>query len=556
MAEVGCTVDDPSVLLERADLALTIARQFDDPNLEAKALADGGLALVELGRVGAGMDRLDEAMAQVTSGLVHDHLICGLTVCSFFTACATVNDFDRMQAWTEVLRRMSIVGDDGIAILTAHCSTVYGRLLWNVGRWREAETILEDAYQMSRPMNHGGRIHTATALAELRIQQGRLDEAEQLLLGYDDYMESLIPFAHLHLARGDSAMAAGVARRGLRLIGSDRVRKIALLSVLVEASLAAGDNATAEALAGELDDLAAHAELANLPMLAGEARYARARVFGAAGDTDRAIDELDRAVTALGGRDLPMLKSKIHVELARLHSSTDKVAALTEARAAVAIHARFESPFTIGAVGVLEDLGIPLTPPHAAPVQVLLSHRGGAWTLSSGARVFELRATKGLAYVAELIGNPGVERHVFDLVAVVDPCDGPGGALRWACGDAGPLLDAHAKQAYRQRVEDLRERVDDALALGRDTEAAQAQAEIDHLVGELARAVGLGGRDRRASAAAERARLNVTRAIRAAIDRLSQANPDAGAALDRDIHTGTFCSYQPAADAKVRWSID
>src|SRR5262249_9611765 len=61
VADIGCNVDDPSVLRENCDIALEMARRFGDIDLEAKALADGGLALTEIGDVAEGAARLDEA---------------------------------------------------------------------------------------------------------------------------------------------------------------------------------------------------------------------------------------------------------------------------------------------------------------------------------------------------------------------------------------------------------------------------------------------------------------------------------------------------------------
>ena len=89
-------------------------------------------------------------------------------------------------------------------------------------------------------------------------------------------------------------------------------------------------------------------------------------------------------------------------------------------------------------------------------------------------------------------------------------------------------------------------------------ERAEAiQDELDQLVAQLAAAFGLGGRDRaRRLRPAERARLNVTRAVRAAIAKLAEALPEAGAALDRHVRTGLYCAYaagrrRPALDRSV-----
>jgi hypothetical protein len=132
----------------------------------------------------------------------------------------------------------------------------------------------------------------------------------------------------------------------------------------------------------------------------------------------------------------------------------------------------------------------------------------------------------------------------------------PAGAVgRRDLGDAGPLLDGRARSEYRRRVEQLRSEIDDAFAADQLDRAEAAQAELDVLVLQLAQAFGFGGRDRRAASAAERARLNVTRALRAATARLDEALPGAGRALDRRLRTGLYCAYEPAADDTIRWIV-
>jgi hypothetical protein len=125
---------------------------------------------------------------------------------------------------------------------------------------------------------------------------------------------------------------------------------------------------------------------------------------------------------------------------------------------------------------------------------------------------------------------------------------------RRALGDAGEVLDTRARTAYRRRIEQLRAEADEALAEGRLEAAEALQEELDQFVAQLAQAFGLGGRERRAASAAERARLNVTRALRAAIARLADALPAAGV-LDRRVRTGVYCAYEPADDDEVRWIV-
>jgi non-specific serine/threonine protein kinase len=112
-------------------------------------------------------------------------------------------------------------------------------------------------------------------------------------------------------------------------------------------------------------------------------------------------------------------------------------------------------------------------------------------------------------------------------------------------GDAGPLLDERAKQQYRARVGELRSELDEASAHNDLGRAERLRAELDALSRELARAVGLGGRDRRAASHAERARINVQRRLRDVIRRVEEQDPVLGEHLDRSLRTGVFCRYEP-----------
>src|SRR5262249_62429999 len=81
--------------------------------------------------------------------------------------------------------------------------------------------------------------------------------------------------------------------------------------------------------------------------------------------------------------------------------------------------------------------------------------------------------------------------------------------------------------------------------IGHVEDAELEEQEISAITKELARAVGLGGRNRRALSASERARQSVSKAIKGVVDRLAQHDPSLGHPLSRCIKTGTFCSYQP-----------
>ncbi|HEU4841610.1 MAG TPA: hypothetical protein VFT09_09215, partial [Ilumatobacteraceae bacterium] len=242
VAAMGCEVADPAVLLAAAELALDRARRFGDVELETKALADGGLAHVQSGRIDVGMAMLDEAMA-LACGPAPNGLPVAASVCSFFTACYHAADFERADTWADLLRRQGLIGPvlGGPAYVSSHCDAVHATLLVELGCWAEAERVLQQAAAEFRQVMPMPAWHPDIALADLRIRQGRLAEAEELLLGKDQHVQALLPMARLHLARGDVALARAAARRGLRGLRDDRLRAAELLTVLVDTELAVGD---------------------------------------------------------------------------------------------------------------------------------------------------------------------------------------------------------------------------------------------------------------------------------------------------------------------------
>jgi tetratricopeptide (TPR) repeat protein len=554
VAALGCDVADPAELQARAQLALDRARQFGDVNLETKALADLGLAEVQAGRVKEGMALLDEAMALVC-GPADDVEASGKSVCSFLTACYFAADFDRAGAWADTLRRQGLIGTEpGVPLfLSGHCDSVQATALCELGRWGEAEAMLRRAIEEFEARTQMPSWHPAIALAELRIRQGRLADAEMLLLGKDGHVQALLPAARLHLARGDYDLARATAVRGLRSIADDRLRAAELLAVIVDTELGAGDVAAATAAC---DDL--HARGAGLPVPALQARIAavRARVMAATGDVPGAIATVEAALDQLPATGAPLLRATLLLELVRLHDRAgNRAAARVEAGRAAGILATLDVALPSDDVAVLQRICGPAQAAAngAARGAAELRRQDDCWVVASDDIRARLPDTKGLRYLAELLRSPGVERHALDLVDRVEGVGSTGDPDRRRLGDAGEVLDSRARSAYRRRIEALRSDIDEALDRGADERAEVLQAELDQLTAQLAQAFGLGGRSRRASSAAERARLNVTRALRAAIARIAECVPEAGEVLDRRIRTGIYCVFEPDEGDAVRW---
>ena len=204
----------------------------------------------------------------------------------------------------------------------------------------------------------------------------------------------------------------------------------------------------------------------------------------------------------------------------------------------------------------------------------IFSKEGEYWTVGYNGSSFRLRDSKGLGYLAHLLRHPGTEFHVLDLVGGIavqrdedeaspsaqglprgDEGLEQAGIHIGNLGDAGEMLDEQAKIAYRRRLSELREALEEAKELGNIERAEQAEQEIEALTSELSRAVGLGGRNRRAASASERARQSVTKTIKAVLERIEQSDAALGDILSRSITTGTFCSYHPGAEVIIAWQF-
>jgi DNA-binding NarL/FixJ family response regulator len=356
LAIMGCDEPDVIALEQEAELALSLAVEFSDPVLEARALSESGFALVAQGQLARGFARLDEALAAATSGEIDDLAQVGKCYCAMLAACDRCGELGRAQEWTAEVARF--VASHGVRprILHTHCRSVYGSLLSATGRWPEAEQAMLDALspQASQAMNH--RVENSAHLAELRLRQGRVAEAEELLRPYEDCVDCCAPLARLHLAQGRANLAAAVIERGLSELVGDQVRSVPLLALFVEVNLARDD---LDAAAETVSRLLALADEADWPLLLTEAALAAAKVAAKKGDTERALEFLNKAQQGTPRGDRPHTVGQVHLERAKVFSgAADIVRAVTEGRAALAIFERLGAARDADeTAALLRDLG-------------------------------------------------------------------------------------------------------------------------------------------------------------------------------------------------------
>ena len=179
---------------------------------------------------------------------------------------------------------------------------------------------------------------------------------------------------------------------------------------------------------------------------------------------------------------------------------------------------------------------------------------GEYWTIAYDSRVLRVRDSKGVRILAHLLGDPGRPHTALDLERLGVP-GGEATARAVASGSAGELLDDEARRAYRARVAELHESIEAAEMCDKPEESGLLREEMDFINHELSRALGLGGRPRHAGSIVERARLNVTRALRSAMQRISSADAALGVHLNAAVHTGTVCVYRPDPRVPLVWHV-
>jgi AAA ATPase domain len=266
------------------------------------------------------------------------------------------------------------------------------------------------------------------------------------------------------------------------------------------------------------------------------------------GQTTAAEEHFQAAIAhhrRLGAR--PLLARSLH-EYAQLLAARDAGSDLARAAEALA-EAR-----AIAAECGMTKLAAILNQQQAAAARALVMEReGGYWAVRHAGTVARLPDSLGLRYLDLLIRNPSRDLAALDIiqlasgtpVSIAPAAAAPPGPAQHpvTATAADDILDARALADYRRRLAEL----DDDLAEAEqwnDTErASRVSTERDFLIRELASATGIHGRPRRLGSESERARVNVTRAIRSAIDRIRTHSPDAAAHLDQAVRTGTYCSY-------------
>ena len=316
-----------------SEKAVPMARQFGDRDCEVLAGAYLGLAMVCQGELREGMARLDEAMALSTSGEVEELWIVGFIYCAMLAACERVADFARADQWCSV---GGFVGRYRESTFSASCRACYGSVLAARGQWDAAERELSSALRAFEGGSRNRRIEALSRLATLRVNQGRVAEATQLLEGLEEYPDAALPRAAMELAAGRAREAAAILDSRVASLGPTNVEAGPVLSLLVEAEIAADEIAKARAIAGRFAELTV---ATGNHYLSGLAALSSGRVTAA--ERGDPLPELESAVNHLMKAEVPLDAARARIAIAKAHEATgDRDLAAVEARMALATFER------------------------------------------------------------------------------------------------------------------------------------------------------------------------------------------------------------------------
>ncbi|MBJ7332722.1 MAG: hypothetical protein JHC95_22700 [Solirubrobacteraceae bacterium] len=338
---------------EHARRAMEIARATGADDLEVFALSVLGRAEVSAGRRERGLGLLEEAMAAASSGRVRNVHTLAEAYCNLILSCTAAGEWELATEWCEVVD--AFARRHNTAPLFGACRTAHADVLLATGRWPEAEDALQAALDTHARFVPQMNAPTLASLAELRVRQGRLSDAERLLRGREEHAGSLRALALLRIAEDQPLVAVGLLERGLGACSGDAMREARLLAPLVDARLACDDVQGAQAA---VDELARRARETAMRLVVACADLAAARVALADGRPADAVSPAGRALSEFTALAMPFEAGEARLELARATAADAPALAADEARAALTVFRELGASRAMdAAAGVLRELG-------------------------------------------------------------------------------------------------------------------------------------------------------------------------------------------------------
>jgi len=520
------------------------------------------------GDVEGGLSLLDEVGALLMGGGA-DPLTTGMMLCELICAAQGLAMYERAGEWTDLMERWG----HGAAIGAIHgrCRVHRAEMLRLTGPCDAAEEEALGACDDLRPWMRREFGWPLAELGNIRLRRGDLDGAEEAFLAAHEHAWSPYPgLALLRLEQGDPDAAATLVADALanpvQVPSKERppfgdLGTAPLLDAQSEIAAAMADVPTAETAGAGLRSIA---DAYPSRSLAANASLAEARAAILRGEYDVAIPVATAAIAGWAEIGAPFETAKARLVLAEAHEGggNDTAAELERSSAARAFEAFGATRWARRAADPRAAITNTDAPGPGATGEPSGEFRleGDSRIVTFDGRTVAIRDLKGFRYIERLLADPGREFHVLDLVAVeqgtlptAGPVDAEAAAGTTPDGGGLPALDEQAKAAYRQRLIEVDQDIEDATAANDLGRLELAERDREYLLTELGRAIGLGGRLRSVGSDAERARTAVARSVRYALDRLAEHHPTAAMHIRRGLGTGTYCRYTADPAVPVVW---
>jgi ATP/maltotriose-dependent transcriptional regulator MalT len=322
---------DPETAATKGAAAAGLGAQLSVADLEALGIAIEGAARVFQGRVEEGLRRLDEAAAVSVGEDFELPISPAWALCILIAVCERVGDFGRVTQWCEAMR--SIGERRNGRHLIGVCRSAYGQVLASRGEWPAAEAELVAAVADLEAMRPGMAPDGLARLGELRVRQGRVEEARALFERALPHRPALVGLGTLALEEGDAVGAADVAERILRRVGDAApIERVPALELLARAWGALADLDRAGEAAAQLADIV---ERLGTPYLRGRAKLVAGEVAELGADHERARRSLEDAVDLFAEAAAPYEAALSRLSLSRTLASLGRAdAAAVEAERA------------------------------------------------------------------------------------------------------------------------------------------------------------------------------------------------------------------------------
>ena len=459
-----------------ADAAAEIGSRRDPAAAALGRVAIARLLILE-GRVEEGLGQLDQAGVAAVSGSL-DPLATGVVYCEVVCALQGLAQYDLAEEWTEAMERWCQT--NAIGSVRGRCRVHRAEILRLRGSCGEAERQALMACEELRPYLRRELGWPLAELGRIRLHRGDIEGAEESLLaahraGWDPEPG----LALVRLAQGDPASAAAAIRDALdhpiRVPSKERppstdLQRVPLLQAQVEIEIAIGDLDQARSATDELTLIATRfhskALIAGATLAAGRVRLADGDAAGA----EASLSEAARLWNEIGA-PFEAAHARIALADALAARGNDHRASLERAAAYEILNGiKIASPLPAPARPRLGDTSL-----ERPTGTIVFRREGDYWALTFDGDTVRIRDIKGMRYLARLLAEPDREYHVLDLAAAESGRDSraqSGTAANpphSALGDAGEVLDSRAKDAYRRRLREIDDDIEEARTNG-DTE--------------------------------------------------------------------------------------